>query len=36
MRYFDEYLSNILHTLVAIPFGLTLIAVASQLLVHAA
>jgi len=39
MKFFDldEQLSNVLHALAAIPFGLTfIIVIASQFLVHAA
>jgi hypothetical protein len=37
MRYFrNEYLSNILHVVAAIPFGFTIIAVFAQLFQNAA
>lgn len=37
MRFFEnEWLSNLLHAVVAVPFGLAVIAIVSQVLVHAA
>lgn len=36
MRFFDDRLSNILHALAAVPFGLAFAIVAMQIFVHAA
>ena len=38
MRFFelDERLSNILHAIAAVPFGLAMVAVTASLLVHVA